>query len=664
MTYRKTHIFLAVGLAALANVALAAEQPTPAVTDFSVVAHQHMAAHAHKHELPDAYIEQTEQMLKQAEARLSASKTLQVSTADPVTFIVPVRSVEGSRYTRRYAITNYVDHDKRYPNQTRDYMCNKRTYDTDKGYNHGGTDFASWPFQWQAMAQDAMEVVAAAGGVILARQDGYQDKNCTWDVPDTPNAVFIKHDDGTIGWYLHLKKDSVTPKKVGDRVAQGEYLGVVGSSGISSGPHLHFQVTKGTNGNIRSEVIDPYQGQCQGETSRWKDQEPYFKPELLYVVTASAVLEGPKKCGENVERPHHKKVFRPGDWFYVNLGLRDLQKDKDSEIRLTLFDSKNRIAHTKKYKLGDSMNKDHYAASWWALSAQLLPSAPLGQWRAEVAFQGNIIKESFIVGGSVHDEGTGLWFHPDFAGQGIQLQVSEVAGQEKVLASWYTYHEGKPIWLIGLGDVGVGKMTIPMTITQGKGQFPPDYRADQGKVTAWGTLEVELTAIDKATMTWQPSMDGFKAGSQEVQRLVGAASLNDDDFDSGIRACATGSWYDPNNSGHGVVVQMLEQGGKRQMAATWYAYANGEPAWLTGVGGVTGRTATLDMYQPDGGTNFPPESSGAVAQKKWGSLRFEWKNPQQAQLTWEPDADAKGKGFKSGTVTLQRLTTGFETPCY
>lgn len=51
--------------------------------------------------------------------------------------------------------------------------------------------------------------------------------------------VIIKHEGGLRTWYGHLSSMSVEP---GQRVAKGALIGRVGSSGLATGPHLHFEV--------------------------------------------------------------------------------------------------------------------------------------------------------------------------------------------------------------------------------------------------------------------------------------------------------------------------------------------------------------------------------------------------------------------------------------
>jgi hypothetical protein len=79
---------------------------------------------------------------------------------------------------------------------------------------------------------------AAPGRVIFAAHDpsGYG------------NLVEVAHGDGVVSMYAHLAGFSV---RVGQSVATGTRVGRVGSSGESTGPHLHFEV------RVRGAAVDP-----------------------------------------------------------------------------------------------------------------------------------------------------------------------------------------------------------------------------------------------------------------------------------------------------------------------------------------------------------------------------------------------------------------------
>ncbi|MNM58198.1 Murein DD-endopeptidase MepM [compost metagenome] len=66
--------------------------------------------------------------------------------------------------------------------------------------------------------------------------------------PARGNYIIIKHPNGLQTWYMHLSRISVS---VNDKVTKGEVIGNLGSTGRSTGPHLHFQVLK------QNRPIDP-----------------------------------------------------------------------------------------------------------------------------------------------------------------------------------------------------------------------------------------------------------------------------------------------------------------------------------------------------------------------------------------------------------------------
>jgi murein DD-endopeptidase MepM/ murein hydrolase activator NlpD len=55
------------------------------------------------------------------------------------------------------------------------------------------------------------------------------------------NYVMVEHEDGTVAFYAHLRRDGVLVD-VGDRVEAGRVIAISGNSGLTGGAHLHFGV--------------------------------------------------------------------------------------------------------------------------------------------------------------------------------------------------------------------------------------------------------------------------------------------------------------------------------------------------------------------------------------------------------------------------------------
>jgi murein DD-endopeptidase MepM/ murein hydrolase activator NlpD len=201
---------------------------------------------------------------------------LQIQGADNQLITVlnwPLRAANSMNDCKYYGISAYVDQNVT-AGAVQDYNCGAKTYD-----GHRGTDISIWPFPFFKMDNNQVEVIAAAAGTIIDKLDGNFDKNCA--ATNLPaNYIVIQHADGSRALYFHMKKNSLTAKAIGQSVAVGEYLGVVGSSGSSSGPHLHFEVWAGSTSSTR---IDPYAGPCNSlnASSWWAIQQPYSSAEIL-----------------------------------------------------------------------------------------------------------------------------------------------------------------------------------------------------------------------------------------------------------------------------------------------------------------------------------------------------------------------------------------------
>lgn len=96
---------------------------------------------------------------------------------------------------------------------------------------HNGIDYAARP---------GTPVMAVAAGIVL--EAGYRG--------DAGRMVSIEHDALHTTAYLHMSRIAVAVKP-GARVKMGQVIGYVGSSGLSTGPHLHFELRYG------GRVVDP-----------------------------------------------------------------------------------------------------------------------------------------------------------------------------------------------------------------------------------------------------------------------------------------------------------------------------------------------------------------------------------------------------------------------
>jgi murein DD-endopeptidase MepM/ murein hydrolase activator NlpD len=124
-----------------------------------------------------------------------------------------------------------------------------------EGYNgslsHKGSDQYAVDF---AMPEGTVVCAARDGLVVDVRADS-KDGGLTEEHSDEANYVFILHDDGTIGEYLHLQYDGVLVK-LGQRVTAGMPIARSGNTGYSAQPHLHFGVYSAVDGtHLRSHPV-------------------------------------------------------------------------------------------------------------------------------------------------------------------------------------------------------------------------------------------------------------------------------------------------------------------------------------------------------------------------------------------------------------------------
>ena len=98
-------------------------------------------------------------------------------------------------------------------------------------YIHKGIDISTY--------RSGDPIVATADGQVVTLEY----------TSDFGNYVIIRHKHGYYTRYAHMLSARA---RLGQRVQQGEVIGYIGNTGLSTGPHLHYEI------HIGSDVVDPY----------------------------------------------------------------------------------------------------------------------------------------------------------------------------------------------------------------------------------------------------------------------------------------------------------------------------------------------------------------------------------------------------------------------
>ncbi|HET7629226.1 MAG TPA: peptidoglycan DD-metalloendopeptidase family protein [Bacillales bacterium] len=129
-----------------------------------------------------------------------------------------------------------------------------------KKIDAAGTDEWQWPidgvitstFGERGGTHYGIDLAAPKGTPVHAAKAGVVKKS--YRSASYGNVVFLLHNNGYETVYAHLEKRYVNK---GEHVQQGEVIGRVGSTGHSTGPHLHFEVHNGLWNVHKTKAVDP-----------------------------------------------------------------------------------------------------------------------------------------------------------------------------------------------------------------------------------------------------------------------------------------------------------------------------------------------------------------------------------------------------------------------
>lgn len=231
---------------------------------------------------------------------------------------LPIKGTE----TEDWVVNYFVAHPK--AGQFRDFRGGPNTYPkpgTDE-HRHTGTDFCVPNFRWM---DRSFPVYASASGKVIFLHDGETDRNTSRRCPGgLGNHVKIKHPNGFTTLYGHLKNRSISVKR-GQYLGVGRKIGVVGSSGRSDGPHLHFEL-RDRDGN----VVDPSQNDY------WINPPKYDPP---FSIMDFSVQKGKADLYES-RTPPSKNVesLYSDEWITVGLFMSGLRANEKILFRLIVGD--------------------------------------------------------------------------------------------------------------------------------------------------------------------------------------------------------------------------------------------------------------------------------------------------------------------------------------
>lgn len=358
---------------------------------------------------------------QQMEAEMNKNRTMlgldkkNTAKIQQTLFEWPLRPASNATDCGYYYVAAYVDKNTN-SGQIQDWNCGTRTYD-----GHRGIDIVPWPFIWNKMDNNLAEVIAAAPGVIIAKVDGNPDRVCNGvgGGSNSNNYITVQHADGSTALYVHMKTGSLTSKIVGDSVKTGDFLGITGSAGQSTGVHLHFEVR--TNGTFNS-YIDPNYGSCNtgiGSTW-WANQRPYVEPQLMKLSIHDA-WPYMASCPVTTDTVHERYTYPFNYGSQVAFYACSKHVVTGDAWNFRILDPANAVIDTWSYS--STSNRTTSTLGWF----KNLPATP-GVYTFEGTFAGDTCRVNFTITGATgvkSEESNLCQVFPNPAKEQVNLIFSE-----------------------------------------------------------------------------------------------------------------------------------------------------------------------------------------------------------------------------------------------
>lgn len=250
------------------------------------------------------------------------------------------------------SIPYYVDLDP--SGVRRDFDCTDLTFN-----GHEGHDPYIRSFREQAIG---VPVFAVLDGRVIDIRDGEPDENTNNNPAARANYITLRHANNMTTQYVHLRRGSM-PFRINDIVAAGTQIGLVGSSGMSTGPHAHFEVLYGT------EAFEPMAGPCRPGRNFFDAPVPPKSEEFALVgATLSTISFDSVRPAPYDDAPHTGTFTRGQQTIYFKADVANVGATTQYELELLRPGSSIPITIANGHLISYDAS---LAAVWWAIDVDL-----------------------------------------------------------------------------------------------------------------------------------------------------------------------------------------------------------------------------------------------------------------------------------------------------
>lgn len=200
----------------------------------------------------------------------------------------------------------------------------------------------------------------------------------------------------------------------------------------------------------------------------------------------------------------------------------------------------------------------------------------------------------------------------------------------------------------------------PFTNTTCFGQPETFQSAGSGAPGDWASTSNSITTGPN-TMSIRLALGVFKPAGEtaDAQAYFDNIYLLVPDAEGFVvNPSMSASWFNPAESGHGIMIHLLNA---TTAWMCWFTFdANGNPAWICAIGVIDGDTITFEEAFIVEGGFFPPDFDPELIEEiPWGSITVQFTGCNAGMMSWTTSA----MGFQSGEMPIVRLTDLWSVPC-